>query len=368
MSQRIEQIIAFHETHNFGTRENLRVRSKEVRRAYLALDAHEVHTLAAEATSRINRGNNHFECCLCCLACFLPHSLCSFHDQLVRARILYPGVIYWGADTSIAEQLIPLCDADEFREFALLALAWIGNQAVQHIFAKWRDAPPRWSSRLFVPPHRYADSAGWELTSNGKRRDLFTATTFPLVRPESTPTRYDAVQVYQPHKERCPWCGRQLMALVAIENAKSIFADHATDDPLKVLTCDICTCFGPVFAKGDGLGDVTWHDGNVKPGYLPPDVSEWGSSAESPLVLGGQSRHFLESADWSKIPGVSFSQIGGLPTWIQDADYPVCPECRQTMPFVGQISKEDFIENGEGNYYAFFCSQCRVSATCYQQT
>jgi hypothetical protein len=106
----------------------------------------------------------------------------------------------------------------------------------------------------------------------------------------------------------------------------------------------------------------------MKPSYLPSDSSEWDAFPESPLVLTKRTRHFLEGAKWSILPGVAFSQVGGLPTWIQDAEYPTCPDCSQKMPFIGQISNEDFMEYGEGIYYAFRCPQCNVSATCYQQT
>lgn len=87
-----------------------------------------------------------------------------------------------------------------------------------------------------------------------------------------------------------------------------------------------------------------------------------------PLVLSGESRHYLETANWSTLPGVAFSQIGGFPTWVQDAEYPGCPDCSETMPFVGQISNEDFLEFAEGIYYAFHCPKCNVSATGYQQS
>jgi hypothetical protein len=65
---------------------------------------------------------------------------------------------------------------------------------------------------------------------------------------------------------------------------------------------------------------------------------------------------------------VSGSQVGGHPTWIQDAEYPICPECSKHMKFVGQIDCPDFQEYGEGIYYAFVCEECRIAATHYQQT
>jgi hypothetical protein len=64
------------------------------------------------------------------------------------------------------------------------------------------------------------------------------------------------------------------------------------------------------------------------------------------------ARHFLESADWL-LPGVAFSQAGGLPTWIQDARYPACPDCTETMPFLGQISNADFVGTGRASTTRF---------------
>jgi hypothetical protein len=38
------------------------------------------------------------------------------------------------------------------------------------------------------------------------------------------------------------------------------------------------------------------------------------------------------------------------------------------MPFLGQIDMNEVIKYGEGLYYAFYCGNCQVSATIYQQT
>jgi DNA-directed RNA polymerase subunit RPC12/RpoP len=63
-----------------------------------------------------------------------------------------------------------------------------------------------------------------------------------------------------------------------------------------------------------------------------------------------------------------FSQLGGHPTWIQDAYYSRCPDCSQRMMFVGQVSNDDVQELAEGIYYAYACDRCQVSATSYQQS
>jgi hypothetical protein len=38
------------------------------------------------------------------------------------------------------------------------------------------------------------------------------------------------------------------------------------------------------------------------------------------------------------------------------------------MPFIGQMSNEDYEKYGEGIYYLFACGRCGVSATNYQQS
>ena len=65
---------------------------------------------------------------------------------------------------------------------------------------------------------------------------------------------------------------------------------------------------------------------------------------------------------------IDASQLGGHPEWIQDATYPQCPTCQQTMPFLAQIAGEDWQDSLEGSFYTFLCSPCRKAATLYQQT
>jgi hypothetical protein len=84
-------------------------------------------------------------------------------------------------------------------------------------------------------------------------------------------------------------------------------------------------------------------------------------------VLGPQTRPPLESGDWLA-PVEEFSQIGGHPTWVQDAEYPQCPGCQQPTPFIDQLSNEDYEKYGEGIYYLFAYGQCGVVSTNHQQS
>jgi hypothetical protein len=122
-----------------------------------------------------------------------------------------------------------------------------------------------------------------------------------------------------------------------------------------------------VFAKIGFDGSATWHDRNEKPSYLPNNADDWLPLPADVLVFSHSTRHWISAADWCSL-GESISQLGGHPTWIQDAYYPECPECESLMAFIAQLAVEDVDEYGEGIYYMHVCRKCGVAATHYQQS
>jgi len=365
MSDRLQTILDFHDSRCLGEKDDFATREKKAKAAYLSLDSDELAELASSAISRIETGSSDYDATLCCIACLRPGSLSPFHDRLVQRQILYPGVIFWQANPEIARRLLPLCEEEDLCNHALVALAWIGDLTVQDAFAQWRAHPPRWVEKLYVPPHRYAEEAGWELTPEGGRRDLFSRIAYPLVCPNTTRRVSDLVRVGIPTEDVCPWCAWNLIGMLHFNDIGNVLQNE-WKGAVRVLTCHVCSCYGHIFAKRNIKNFATWHSMNAKPEYLPPDSSDWEPFPESPLVMANETRHFMETANWM-LPDVSFSQVGGLPTWIQDAEYPTCPECSKKTPFIGQISNEDF-EEAEGIYYVFYCQGCGVTATSYQQS
>lgn len=368
MKSRIETLCEFHTTRSFGNRENLIARSKEANRIYKELSQVEI----AELVVRSLEDGEDLGDALVGLACLKPGSLKPFHHRFVETRLFYPGLIYHDADNLCAASLADLIATSQGmlqRNHLLLCMAWAGNAEVQKRFADWRDSPPEWTADLHVPPHAYAQEAGWELLPNGLRRDLFFQTALPLVPPVPSSELVSGLNIGSPTHQYCPWCKRQLVSLLDINSTGDALSFlRLQGNHLRVTTCDVCSAYGVVYSKNDGTGDAEWHPANARPSYLPDDSSEWDTFPERPLALSGERRHFMESASWTNVPGVAFSQIGGLPTWIQDAEYPDCPDCLQKMMFIGQISNEDFDPNMEGIEYCFLCSQCNVTATSYQQS
>jgi uncharacterized protein YwqG len=76
------------------------------------------------------------------------------------------------------------------------------------------------------------------------------------------------------------------------------------------------------------------------------------------------------------------TKLGGTPDWIQTAEIPVCPECREEMTFVAQIDSIDYIDKyipevtvyGTEQYmfgdvgiiYTFFCFNCLQTTSVFQ--
>ncbi len=368
MSETTDFLKQFHETRNFGSRENLKDQELRAAALYRDLSAEDVAIMAEWAIDSWSDEIDPTDAVLRCLACFQPGSLKPFHERLIDKGIFYPGIVYHGAEPEIAKKIIEGIADNEARNHMLLALSWIGDESVRKAFHDWRATPPAWADQLYVPPHAYAEEAGWEFTPNGGRQDLFRPECYPLVSPEQGSSDSNAVGVTTADDSNCSWCGRQLTCLLDVQqSAAAQYLPQMEEGRLRIVTCDVCTCYGTVFTNVAFDGTATWHTLNTRPDYLPDDSSDWGRHPVNPLVLADNRHPWQESVDWL-LPGVSFSQIGGFPTWVQDAQFPRCVECDQSMFFVVQLDNEDIQDCGEGIYFMFLCRECGVAATRYQQS
>ena len=367
MSESVRLLKEFHATEHFGSRENLLRQQARAADLYRSLDPGDIRELARHAIdSCVPDTIGVTEDILLRLACFQPGSLDEFYGTLVDLGIMYPGVIFQGADAAIAGRMLGLVSAEN-ADHLLQTLAWIGDDVVRGAFNRWRAEPPGWAAKLFIPPHRYAAQAGWELTPQGNRRELFVRECRPLVGADD-PTKVGGVTVAGPHEETCRWCDHALTTLIDLDLSSPGLAFLGLKGRrLRIGTCVVCACYGPIFTTIDPDGASTWHPENRRPDYLPDRSEPWAPIPADGLALGGAARGWLEAAD-PALEGVRFSQVGGCPTWEQDAEYPPCPECHRPMPFVAQLSNADYQSYGEGFYYMFACDRCGVAATVYQQT
>lgn len=299
------------------------------------------------------------------LAAFTTADLAPLQRAWIAHDSYHPGILFRGAGADVRDALLSRIDDHSNRNHILDALAWIGDDAVVARFASWRSNPPAWRSALYVPPEQYAHNAGWELDASGRRRNLAAGAALPLV-----PARKAAPPVYamEPSTARCPWCTTPLTRLFRIDARDPRLSFLGIDwDALELTTCTWCVSFeGPLFMKLDANGTSTWHPANHRadgPSTPPPDEP---SAPLRTLAAAAETRGRFRAADL--FLRVTFTQLGGLPAWIQDTEYLRCPDCAQTMPFLAQLAHDEVQEDTEGMFYAFYCGECAVTGTVYQQT
>lgn len=298
------------------------------------------------------------------LAAFTEFSVEEILLHLIEKRAFYPSFVFARATDRVRQALLNAernAKRDE-RNHLLQALAWARGEEIVETFRSWKVNPPPWSSALLVAPETYSHVAAWEIDDTGKLRELaFADCCFALERAE---TLTSPITVGLPVDSRCPWCDRPLSAILSADlTDPQIDLLPPTWRQLTVASCPACTCYGHVFTHVDFAGGFEWYS-KEPPEYFDAE-SEWIPFHENVLYLG-RRRNPLHAAN--QFLPARFSQLGGYPCWIQDPEFPSCPSCEQSMPFLAQIDMSDVEQYGEGTYYLFLCADCKIAATGYQQT
>ncbi|HEX7733308.1 MAG TPA: hypothetical protein VF458_00540 [Ktedonobacteraceae bacterium] len=302
---------------------------------------------------------------------FHPGTLVPLLPMLVAHQQFYPGHLYLNAGEHTCQQILELLHApsQKRRGHLLQALAWVGTEGVQAQFSAFRLHPPAWRTELFLPPENYSQEAGWELTADGRRRDLYFSTCYELIpagQADSTPRAAESTT----DQGRCAWCQRPLQRVLDLDlsdpRCRWITAEG---EHLSLAVCSRCSFYATTYLDITLGGEVHWSPLNGEMPALLHRIPDESGVVELPAPLGlGKARSTpFEAVGRFLLDEPGTSQLGGHPEWIQDAFYPKCPACQQTMPFLGQIAFEDW-EDGEGVFYLFLCLSCKKAATHYQQT
>ncbi|WP_145332963.1 DUF1963 domain-containing protein [Paenibacillus xylanexedens] len=339
------------------------------------------------------------------LVCYHDLPLTAEIPELLERDIVYPAVLFKSASGETRNHLIQQVNNDEGnRNHLLMMLAYIGDETVVQQFWQWKQSAPDWASELYVAPECYTLQAGWELTEDGQRRELFITPSYSMYEvggsdvAGSQSKNLDGVPIslLVPNSNFCPWCGSSLISLMNLHVKHPALQSVDWKFPqLDVQTCLVCSSYSVVYMEMDAEGNAIWSKHNVKPDGLGDidveemsvdilgigsSVLEVGSFAGAGERLAGiqqQVQHRLfhiateprqpfHGSEWAMEP--SLSQVGGHPGWVQDADYPACPACSATMKAIGQLDGEMIQENGEGVYYMFACEPCQMTAVSYQQS
>ena len=334
---------------------------------YAKLTQAEAERLTDAAANALKSGDEHFADELATsLATRTDYNL----DRLLRAFVqknkFWPAIVFRNAGPEIRDSIIAALNSGRAHaNHALSALAWIGDEVVRTQFEIWDSTSPDWWEHFYVLPSEYSRVAGWE-DAGGRRRDLFHNECFAIEPVASNQPEDQSAVVAKDAEGLCPWCDERLVHLVELDLADSRYSFLGVGaKALPVLTCHVCTCYGVIFSEvtSDGVGH--WAERNVRPKFLPADSSSWAKSPWLGKRIALRKRRAIEAAYWCDSPAAS--QIGGMPTWIQNHAFPDCACCKRTMMFLAQVDQSAF-PGHEGIYYAFLCAQCRITATTYQQS
>ncbi|MEI8196930.1 MAG: hypothetical protein WCI73_13600 [Phycisphaerae bacterium] len=299
------------------------------------------------------------------LAAFTGYNLDLMLETWIELGQFWPPIAFRSAGDKIRDGILDaLRNGNVDANHALQAAAWIGDEVVINAFEAFDAFPPYWAKSLYIPPSGYARTAGWELVS-GRRNELSLGRCFSIIPVLQESERSD-VCLFQPTQDCCAWCGSELVNLLRIGASAVPFSTIGlSGNCFEVKTCSRCTCFGFVFAELDAGGQGHWARGNVRPDLVQGKLEPWARSKWGEITVRFNERRTTHAAD-NFLP-TTYTQIGGLPAWVQDLAYPNCCNCGKTMLVVAQIDNSLFRDD-EGMYYAFLCRDCRVTATTFQQT
>lgn len=281
--------------------------------------------------------------------------------EIVRAlrerAVFYPPCLYRDAGNDEAGAILALIDASgeaSCIDPMLRCLAWTRGDVATASFRSWGDHPPAWATSLLVPPGAYPPDAGWHVDARGRRVELFDPRCRRLIPAAAGSAQVVPSRVSLP--EACPRCRS---ALAALFDFAAISTELPTNAPRIIVGCLHCAAYGPTFTTYHEDGSWRWLAG---PDEVPSTDAEPLKSRM--LVLDeAQLPPFAPSPPFEMGDA---TLLGGVPGWLQDADYPHCPECGELMTHLAQHDNGSLGE--EGVYFALFCPGCRVAAITYQQT
>jgi len=300
---------------------------------------------------------------LSCLANYRQEGLGDGIAGLLQRNVFWPSSLYRAPSDGITAALIQRINAGEGPqlEHLLLALAWTRSEPARRAFVEWRNKVPPWARALPVPPEDYLHSAGWAIDVRGQRRDLISLSCHRLRADDSAPGL--AVPCRTEIGKACPACKGPLTWLFDFAQLPGhFFSASRAAAPRRILCCLHCAAFCPqTFTRYHPDGTSEWHPATKfeetrHPGNGPPSTRALVASPQPPFAAA--EPFGIEDA----------TALGGIPMWLQDANYPRCPDCQTVMTFLAQFDNSSMLPPEEGIYYAFFCEDCRVAAVNYQQT
>lgn len=142
------------------------------------------------------------------------------------------------------------------------------------------------------------------------------------------------------------------------------------------LCLDCCGWEAPPvrFYRHDADGLPSCHPSQHR--EVPGMPTDSGDLMQAEVGLVALESDRWQQQDWGQSNHrQNLSRVGGMPSWVQSAQYPACIDCGEQMPFVMQLdstlpttAEGALLWGSGGMLYTFWCATCRVSGHFWQCT
>ncbi|WP_220200112.1 hypothetical protein [Ktedonospora formicarum] len=308
------------------------------------------------------------------LAKYVPGALEEVYPQILEQNLFFDsGLVFQDAQADTRDLLLSLLETKnkDMKRKWLTALAWIRDEVAVETFRAWRLTPPIWYQSTDRPIESFTRYAGWEFTTEGAVRDLYFHDGYELLSHGLVEEEQaGSMKVFQKIDQTCCWCGRPMVTGLDIDQSEDKLSFLTTHIPrLRFLFCINCSVQENIFSN---LTDGGWSKHTPHPPY-PLNPHYWEGMEECTLqarehvVLGNRGH---ATGRYGRYWIGSNSQLGGLPQWVQEPDYPQCPSCKQCMLYLGQveIGDVDSENDGSGVLFFFLCPTCQLGVYDIQCT
>lgn len=282
----------------------------------------------------------------------------SFAEIALEKRIFYPATLYKDATPRVRDTLLGLLE-EEYDNIVninniLLALATIGDEVVVDIFQKWKENPPLWRKELCVDPIEYAFEGGWCM-EDGVKKELTYHTSYALEEVAQCEAEKNVFGGLS--EDECPQCGAKYVDILVLDGKDERLDFLGINGKIKIKTCMNCLPWEEYILckyEEDGESKVIAKECAC---CEEPEEEDW--DIEKYFILSKEPVAKYFCSDWWS------SAIGGMPTYVDDAKYVICPECGKRMKHLAQLGGQ-YTEYG--NIYVQICKKCKMVVTLYQQS
>ena len=193
--------------------------------------------------------------------------------------------------------------------------------------------------------------------------DLYEYPTWEQLSPDAYRYRFGGLL-----DSPCGSCGSALHHVITLDPVPERTMDTSVPK-LAVATCLTCApnFDGYQFYTHDeyGLPAARFQSSRISETFARPIAETMVALTETPERWRGQDIGFSD--------GQNMHRIGGHPCWWKEAQFPNCPQCDVTMPFLMQLNSHLMVSDDSymmwrdrGTAYFYWCDACRISAMSCQ--